>query len=270
MTRPVPLKHRTETAFIVLLGVVLCVFGFLTSLLPALASGGLRPWSIVFATAVFYPLLFRRTLRINRADYEFRALHWFPAFIVLLWLVLELSVPYVPTLHYLQLGFFFFWSLPLVTLGVALLVIFSLHVIRRRVSRVTSLTVLLLLFFGVSVSAKDAHLQERLQKAIFVDPLSSSQVAMEYAESFARYGRSFFVAPDDTVTSVRQTVPSSTSISSSIDALQAQGELQPVIDRTNLDHLSKTGPELYVFLFLTLLALYSVVIHQRARMREGA
>ncbi len=267
MTLPVPLKHHTETAFIVFLGVMICLFGFLTSLLPSLDNGGLRPWSVVFVCAVFYPLVLRRTLRINRADYEFRALHWFPALIVFLWLLLELGVPYAPPLSYLKLGFFFLWSLPLVILGIALLVIFSLHVIRRRVPRVVSLTLTLFLFFGIALTAESAGLHDVLQQNLFVHPAVVGQKAMHVTQSFGRYLASFFVQPDDSqlVVAVKSSV--SASVSSSVDALQAQGELKPVIDRTNLDHLSKTGPESFAFGLIALLALYSVVLHRRARVR---
>lgn len=266
MTHPVPLKHRTESAFIVVLGCMMCIFGFLTSLLPLLSDGGLRAWSIVFACAVFYPILLRSTLRTNRADYEFRALHWFPALIVLLWLVLELSIPYFAPLEYLRLGFFFLWSLPLVILGVALLVIFSLHVIRRRVSRVVSLTLTLLLFFALSVSAESAGFHDALQHLVFKNPTMLVDSAERISYSLRSYLASFFVVPDDVVF-VTDVSSSRISASHSVDALQAQGEIKPVIDTTNLDHLSQTGPEPFALALVMLLALYSFVLHRRASER---
>lgn len=254
----------------ILLGIAICLFGFLTSLLPSIESGGLRPWSIVFVCAVFYPLLLRRTLRTNRADYEFRALHWFPALIVLLWLLLELSVPYATSLSYLKLGFFFLWSLPLVILGIALLVIFSLHVIRRRVPRIVSLSLLLCLFVGVALTVESKGAHGVLQRNLFVEPAVPLSRAVHMTRSVGRYIASFTTETEDVERGSEPSRSAVASVSSSIDALQAQGELKPVIDRTNLDHLSKTGPESFVVVLLTLLTLYSVVLHRRARVRLGA
>lgn len=161
-----PLKHSTETAYILLLALVICVAGFLTSLLPPYPTG-MPYWAILLTIFVLYPLIFTPTFRNNRADYEFRMLHWFPAAILLLWLALQFLAPKFKIMHILHLGFLFLWSLPLVALGIVFIIIFAFHVIRRRTFRVTVLLLLLTLFIAGAVSAEGLGWNNRLQAAIF-------------------------------------------------------------------------------------------------------
>lgn len=178
-----PLKHSTETAYILLLALVIGAAGFLVSLLPAYPAG-MPYWAILLTIFVLYPIIFTPTFRNNRADYEFRLLHWFPAAILLLWLVLQLSAPKFKILHILNLGFLFLWSLPLVALGIVFIIIFAFHVIRRCTFRVTALVLLLALFIAGAVSAEGLGWNNKLQAAIFPKELPTMEtVKSAYANA---------------------------------------------------------------------------------------
>ncbi len=148
-----PLKHTTETLLVFILGLVVAIFGVLTASLPGLPSGGL-PWGILLALAILYPLGLYPLFKKNRADYAFRWLHWFPAFILLLWLGIEVSAkvfdPAVKLQSLYQWGFTF----GLVTLGFIGIAAFCLHVIRRRLPRLLLLLVVFVPFVVVAFAGE--------------------------------------------------------------------------------------------------------------------
>ena len=84
-TPPMPLKHLTETVLVALLGAVVILTGIALSTLPFFPPGVL-PWLLVFILTLAYPAAVYPLLKNNRADYEFRALHFLPALAALLWL----------------------------------------------------------------------------------------------------------------------------------------------------------------------------------------
>ncbi len=98
-----PLKHHTETAYLFLFGLVLCVSGFVVSILPDLPNG-LKYWVLALTATILYPIVLMPTFRRNRADYEFRILHWFPAGIFVLWMLLQISHSTWTWIPVLQLG----------------------------------------------------------------------------------------------------------------------------------------------------------------------
>ena len=79
-----PLKHNTETAYVVLLAVVTAITGILLALLPA-SPKAIVAWVLLVLLTSAYSLVLAPTLKENRADYEFRWLHAFPLLMVLLW-----------------------------------------------------------------------------------------------------------------------------------------------------------------------------------------
>ena len=86
-----PLKHFTETFLVVVLGAVIALTGLLTATLPNLPDGAL-PWAVLFILSVVYPLSLYSLFQRRRADNTFRNLHWFPAGMLLVWLMLQGAV----------------------------------------------------------------------------------------------------------------------------------------------------------------------------------
>jgi hypothetical protein len=140
-----PLKHLTETLLVALLACVTLVTGVMVSTLPALPEG-FFPWLGVFIATVIYPALLYPLLRRNRADYAFRALHFAPLTIALLWLLVEVIVLKVPKVSVLHSIYTWGWTaLPVLAVFV-LIAAFCVHVIRRWIPRLTILAALLIPF----------------------------------------------------------------------------------------------------------------------------
>lgn len=259
-----PLKHHTETAYMILLGVAICVTGLLVAILPHLPVG--LPYWVLLAILTFaYPLVLMSTFRTNRADYEFRLMHWFPFGIVLLWMVLELFSGKAELLHVLTLGFFFLWSLPLVALGIAFMIIFALHVIRRRVVRVTLLSLLLAGFTAGAVASEAMNLNDNVQRAVFPE---NSRAIATLRRSYAAI-RKYVGIGNDTTGGPIASVTSSSSSDSSISSTSSVSSSAPVIAEVpKPNHLTTSGPEdMLAALAVTMLGLYFGVLHGRAEKR---
>lgn len=149
-TPPMPLKHFTETFLVVLLGVVIAATGLLTASLPHLPQGAL-PWSVLFVLALIYPLSLYSLFQRRRADNFFRRLHWFPAFILLVWLLMEGISLGSEEEHTFRLTYTWGWSLVPVVLGFFLVIVFCLQVIRRRVTRLFFLSLILIPFTAMAL-----------------------------------------------------------------------------------------------------------------------
>ncbi len=160
-----PLKHHTETAYLLFLGIVICVAGLIASLLPPLPSS-LVAWIFLLIITGLYPVVLAGTFRSNRADYEFRLLHWFPMWIFLIWGLIDLAAPHVQFLHILKLGCFYLWSLPVVALGLFFIMLFASHVIRRSRSRITFIALFLILFTAGAITAEAQGWNEQLQQYV--------------------------------------------------------------------------------------------------------
>lgn len=281
-----PLKHHTETALMLVLGILLALTGFALGLLPAFPAG-IAYWCIVFAVTVVYPLLLTHTLRSNRADYEFRILHWLPAAMAALWLLLELLSYRFSVAHTVQLGFFSFWSLPLVALGIVLTIAFAAHVIRRRNVRIPFLAVLLTVFAAASVASHAMHWNPVLQAALFPQTdisriaangyrsvtgllaavrMPGSTDATSSSASIAAGASSAMSAASESMSSAsakRSTLSSSAATSS-----DATTTIADVLNGTKPRRLTKTGPEeTAAALLAAVLAGYCGVLHARARRR---
>ncbi|MBP9773937.1 MAG: hypothetical protein KBD00_04920 [Candidatus Peribacteraceae bacterium] len=199
-----PLKHHTETAFLLILMLIIAVMGIAVSLLPPVPDG-LLYWGLLFALSLAYPVALLPLFRDNRADYEFRFLHWFPAFMLLLWLLLQ-SLGHMYTLALvLLIGMTFLWSLPLVFFGAFLLIFFALHVIRRRVARVGVTLALMAIFLVGSVLSEAMDWNKRLSAAIFPRTVLSDRVAGVYRNWFP--GTSFIASITSSSSSIPMFVP---------------------------------------------------------------
>lgn len=276
---PVPLKHHTETAFIVLLGLVIAVFGVLTSLLPHIPAG-LLYWLVLFALSIAYPLSLQSFFRQNRADYEFRFLHWMPAVMLVLWLIVDIAAAYSTIGLILWLGFTYIWALPFVLFSFFLLALFVLSVIRRSRVRMVLLTGMLILFAALGYLADARKWNATLQARIYPDSRAVHFIAGQYDRLRARLGipdadrRDLAMVPP-----AEKTVTGSIDIASSLpplynmpgpdkDVIKSQQEREKLAAMNRRVHrLPRSGPEDMGALAIGLVAIYSGVLHSRAKKR---
>ncbi|MBT3293173.1 hypothetical protein HN512_05085 [Candidatus Peregrinibacteria bacterium] len=146
-----PLKHTTETLLIFVLAVSIIVTGMLLQTLQDVPNG-IIPWAVIFVIACLYPLSLSRLFRRNRADKSFRLLHWFPAAMLGVWLVLQGIAYLLPSLFVVLDWFVWGWSLPAVTIGFLFIIAFVFKVIRRWSSRLALLLVAFIPFAVGSVA----------------------------------------------------------------------------------------------------------------------
>lgn len=125
-----PLKHSTETILVGILGAVMSLAGIVLGVLSAVSSPGFL-WIGAFLVALAYPLMLYPHFRERRADYEFRLLHFVPAMLLLLWLLLTVLSGFFPFLAAVRGALMIGWALPLVLIGFALLAWFCVHVLRQ-------------------------------------------------------------------------------------------------------------------------------------------
>lgn len=265
----------------VLLGLMICAAGFLASLLPHLQEG-LVPWSICLLIFVLYPLIFQRSLRENRADYEFRMLHWFPAGIMFFWALLEVFGPRAKFVHILQLGFLYLWSLPLVAMGLLFSILFAVHVIRRSALRVTVLSIFLVAFTAGAIAAEAEGWNPRLQAALLTKDGTVAQIAgagyQALVQAFQRsgtgttptvvalQGSSASAGLSSSASSARVSSRSSSSLP--VTSLSSSSRRPPtILADKKPGKLPKSGPESAGLIAVSLLGLYSAVLHRRARKR---
>ncbi len=245
-----PLKHRTETALLFLLAGVIAVTGWLVALLPH-SPLGLFYWIALLVPAIAYPLALRGFFRANRADREFRLMHWFPLGMLALWIILEFFAPRFTAALILQLGFFFLWSLPLVFLGILFLILFAMHVLRRSRERVIVLSAALGLFTIFSVVAEAGDWNVGAQRAVY-RPTAIGSVLDPAYDVIVGQGNPYFsssavaVFPESSSSTSRSAVSLSSSKPSS---------------------LPQSWPGEYGAIALALLGIYSAVLHRRALVR---
>lgn len=272
-----PLKHHTETVFLLVLGFVMCAYGALLALLPHFPEGVL-PWLVLFTIAVLYPVVLLPHFRLNRADYEFRFLHWFPAGMALVWLLIELCAQRIVLARVLQLGITTLWSMPLVLVGLLMIAAFSLHVIRRRLTRLSGIGILFVAFVVTAFVAHSGGYNPMLAARLY--PASAiSTVASEFYRSLM-LSASLPLPPNTNHSSLQQqSAPSAgvastaqssrrslASIASFPSAAHAYGPMKPSV-HAPAPRLPRTGSDALALLSLTCLAFYCGVLHVSARAR---
>jgi hypothetical protein len=144
-----PLKHDTETVMVIVLALLIGLAGAVAAFLPPLTVS-MWPWAVAFVIAIAYPLFLYPVLKERRADYEFRALHFMPALILLVWMALDLLATYRPQWQMLQSLYTWGWAIAIVAAAFVLLAIFCLRVIRQRLPRLGLLLAAFLLFVFLS------------------------------------------------------------------------------------------------------------------------
>lgn len=152
-TPPMPLKHTTETLLVFILGTAMVVTGIVIPSLTKL-DAGIAPWAIVFAIAVVYPLALAGLFKRNRADYSFRLLHWVPAILLFILLLMQSAVYLLPLVQPMVDWYTWGWALPGVATGFFLLTYFCISVIRRWTKRIVLLTVLFVPFMVGAVASE--------------------------------------------------------------------------------------------------------------------
>jgi hypothetical protein len=290
-----PLKHHTETAYLIVLGVMICLAGLYLGLLPELPHGTWY-WVTGFIVSLAYPFVLRRTFRANRADYEFRLLHLFPAGMFVLWLIMHLTAQYLKILEILRLGFFALWSMPLVVLGLFFIGVFASHVIRRKGARIGGMLLIGTLFAAFAFSAESLNINPELARAFFPyednrRPLSLPDVigiaktrvgyiVQRQKNTLRRTGGmgADLVAWWDGDTKQSSQSASAVAVhSSSRPAVQSVVTVRPPLFSSSASssstiskptHLTQSGPEGVVLLGLTMLALYAGTLHRRSNNRE--
>jgi len=162
-----PLKHFTETFLVVVLGAVIALTGLLTATLPNLPEGAL-PWAVLFILSVIYPLSLYSLFQRRRADNTFRNLHWFPAGMLLIWLVLQGAVVGSAIDAESIALYAWGWTLGPVLFGFVLLVLFCLKVIRRRIPRLFFLGLILIPFAAAAfLSEQDGNWEQELASVLW-------------------------------------------------------------------------------------------------------
>ncbi len=245
-----------------LLGIIICLTGALIALLPPFPES-MKYWSLLAVLAALYPLSLYRKFRQNRADYEFRLLHWYPFFMLCLWLVLAIFDPRGSAFHILFLGFFVLWSLPLSLLGLILLGLFAFHVIRRRTLRLSLLSIVAAVFIAGSISTEAMGLHQKLSAALF--PPSG---ARHVVGNFFTAMRSLVdgQAERPRINSNR-TDPLKPLVTSASSQSSTASSLAPAILQRRPRRLVRSGPEDFILLAVGLMGLYAAVLHNRARRR---
>lgn len=141
--------------------------GVLCATLPALPAGGL-PWLLSLVLAIAYPVVLTPLFRARRADTPLRWMHWYPALMLLVWCGIEALALYVPSTSRLQGLYTVAWTLPAVIVGLFSIVVYCLRVIRRRVPRVAFVLLLLVPYavFGVA-SSRGQNWEEELASVLW-------------------------------------------------------------------------------------------------------
>lgn len=125
-----PLKHSTETTLVAVLGVAMALAGIVVAVLSFVSAPWLL-WIAAFFVSVAYPMVLYPHFRERRADYEFRLLHFTPAVVLLVWMLVTIAEPVLPAFAFVRTILTFGWALPLVFLGFVLLAWFCIRVIRQ-------------------------------------------------------------------------------------------------------------------------------------------
>jgi hypothetical protein len=286
-----PLKHSTETMLVVFLGIAIMLAGIACAVLPSPLHAPLA-WTLVFIASIVYPLSLYPLLKKRRADYEFRALHFVPAGILLIWLVLQLLSAYLPLLSHVTQAYVWGWSLPVVAAALVALVWFCLHVIRQRKVRLLYLAALFVPFFAVAMVGEQFQWPEQIASVLSG---SASSVAVTgsgivvssvTSEGSSNLGHS----SDETEEAYRASLRRMARRNARLAALGQQpvsihGATDGVLlsssaSSTQIAATTPTGPKTPPHLpssglgmdalLLTFIAAYCAVLHERARRRAIA
>jgi hypothetical protein len=289
-----PLKHSTETTLVTVLALAIVASGVAVAAMPPLAVS-IWPWVAAFVLAVLYPLAVYPMLKSRRADYAFRALHAYPAALLVLWLLLELSSTTATAMHPFQRAYTWGWTAAGVILGLILLLIFCVRVIRQLFRRAFTVGLVAALFLGAAVMGEQAHAPERISVTIAsllrspqdildgnLDPSSDPQEEswrMKLRRMARREERLNTRTPEEAQASIHATVSAASAAATRSEPRIAAVAALRDKNRSNVERndpriapvdapprLSRTGGEMEAFAML-FVAGYCGVLHQRMRRR---
>lgn len=256
-----PLKHSTETWLVILLGGAVALTGVLCAFLQRLPNPSLL-WAVFFAISVAYPLSLYPLFRDRRADYSFRLLHFMPAAMLLLWLLLRFAGFVLPVLATFSRGFVWGWSLSVVIPGFVALLWFCITVIRQRRQRSIFLMTLLVPFLVLALSGEHVEWSQRFSSSN-LSP-SSSVTEEKWRAELRRLERrrerlTLLERQPRSVTGARDGVLITGSQSSQVAMLPSK----PVQDPP---HLPSSGFGMEIFV-PSMIAAYCATVHRRAKRR---
>lgn len=279
-----PLKHTTETFLVFLLGVVILATGFLLSTLPDLPQGA-TAWGILFILALIYPISLIVLFRNRRADHVFRVLHWYPAAMLLLWLVLQIAAMEKPGILRVVDWFTWGWSFAAVTFAFILIIGYCLQVIRRRIPRIVLLLVAFVPFVALAFTSQQGPHYEKLLSSVlwdhsFIRSLEGKKIfGLQIAKSIPikqnlnssqdsseEAWRVKLRAAEDQRKEARLEKRKQGSVSSTVvvsDAGNGSGKML-ADSRTKPKKLPSSGPEDIALLGVIFFALYGAVLQKRA------
>lgn len=246
-----PLKHGIESALIVVLAFLVIAAGIVCGLLPTrITAATMTLWGSAFAVAILYPLFLYPLFRSRRADYELRVLHLAPAALLLGWLLLVALGDRFTPIQSLTRALTWGLSLPIVTIGFGVLVLFCIAVLRQWVGRLTLLSGLFTPFVALAVASEYAQWPAQVA------------VALErYEAGSALPLVGFLPTPDIT----QGTTTSADTTQKSDDRVRTTGDSKS----STPPRLPSAGPGDAVILFTLLPAAYCTILHARAKRRLG-
>ncbi len=244
-----PLKHRSETLLFFVLAASIALFGVALGVIPSPRSA-LAPFTLLFVLSMLYPLALQSYLRIHRADYELRVLHYYPVAMVLLFGLLDRLSSFHAIFLMLFRGVFLLSALPLVVLAYFLLAYFAVHVLRRFVVRLSGLLVLFSLYLALLFTPSSVAFLADVQNILHSPELSHRilEAPVRTAHFVTSLFRGLFLAPEQ-VTQQHTTSSSHTSFS---------------LRSSRPSSLAHSGPtEGIVFFVFLFFVFYSAVLHRR-------
>lgn len=192
-----------------ILAVAIIVTGILMQTFASLPNG-LVPWAIVFVVAVLYPLSLSHVFRRNRADYEFRLLHWLPAFMLLLWLFLQGILLLWPQVVNLLDWYTWGWSLPAVATGFLLMIIFIFKVIRRWTVRLALLALAFVPFMAGGIANEYYNWNPQIAASLWqgdwwqIDTSTGTQIAQKNEQNSSEDSKNLSASLDPTEEQYRE------------------------------------------------------------------
>lgn len=289
-----PLKHSTETVLVTVLALIIVAAGIVTAALPPLTVSP-WPWVLAFVLSMLYPLVVYPLLKSRRADYPFRALHFYPALLLLIWMGLELARSVWSSALPAQQVYIWGWTAGGVIIGLVLLLMFCAHVIRQRFKRSFALGLIGALFVGVAVIGEEYRAPERMSlriaslvhsgEELIGRNLDSSSDGAEESwrmklRSLARREERLQARSDEEAnSSIQATLSGAMAHSQAMIAARATSSQGTMTDdgmvaarRRDVDappRLTQTGGEIG-WIAVLLLAGYSGLLHSRAKRRLEA
>lgn len=264
-----PLKHSTETLLTIILGGAIIAAGILAAVLPAFPAGALV-WGISFLVALAYPLALYPLFKERRADYTFRFLHFLPALILLGRFILELLAPHFPIAQTLENAYTWNWSLPAVVASLAGLIRFCLRVLRQRASRLATLLAIFIPFVALPIALPflSGGVPNNPPVIVGTTMSSSSRPSAETDEKWLIEQRRMQRRADRLADWQNKPVTVRGAVTGMLISTITDNEMSSGSSSSAPPpHLPSSGMETQV-LFVTLIAVYCGVLHQRAKRRN--